>query len=282
MKTIADIPTLRYGDDNKEDIKILQALLKLLGYFKGEVYGNFLDITDTAVKLFQKEHGLEVDGIVGPKTRAALMTAKKRTTEGTEAGEYNPDLHWKPGPYHPIFKVRAPYTHIHPYDFICMHLGEKEISGSKDNGLLAHTHEHSKNLGQHDDDNDYRDEVPYCSSGLNWTADGCGCEKTDHALARSWFKYVGNEYKKGELVKKGAIVNIGTSHVTVANRDFIWNGKGEVECVGFNQGNAIKVSTYKQSAISAAHDWKEKPGTVLRPIQMQAVLGSTIPNESTR
>lgn len=191
--------------------------------------------------------------------------------------------YWKSHKYHPIAYVSYPYTHLHPYDFICeFALGQKEIPGSKDNGLLAHTHEHCKNLGSHSDTNDYHDETPYCSSGLNWTADGTGCEKTDHALARSWIKYVGKEYKKGQLVKKGAIINIGTSHVAIANRDFIWTGSGEVELLGFNQSNAVKVSMYKQSTISAAHDWKEKPGTVLRPIQIQAKHGSTVANESTR
>lgn len=192
--------------------------------------------------------------------------------------------YWKPHKYHPIASVPAPYTHLHPYDFICeFALGQKEIPGSKDNGLLAHTHEHCKNLGSHSDTNDYHDEVPYCSSGLNWTADGCGCEKTDHALASSWDNYIGKKLKKGDKVSKGDIVRIKDSnHVTLANRDFTWTGSGYFEGTGFNQGNMVKVSIYPQSRIVTVHKWQPKPGTVLRPIQKQAVLGSTSVSESTR
>lgn len=268
--------TLKEGSTG-EEVKYLQELLLKLKFFGGSPQGNFKTLTVAAVKLFQKQNGLVQDGIVGPKTWRMLSYAQTYTPP-----EVLPS-YWKPSKYHPIATVQSPYTHLHPYDFICTYaLGEKEIPGSKHNPLLAHTHEHCANLGTHSEVNDYPDETPYCSSGLNWTADGTGCFKTDNALAFSWKKYVGDSVQKDGLVRKGDIIVLGRSHVCIANKDFKWTGSGTFEGLGFNQGNMVKVSSYGQNDIVAVKKWKAKEGTVLRPIQLQAKLGSTVANESTR
>lgn len=54
------------------DVKAVQGLLAAKGFFKGSIRGNFLDITDKAVRKFQYAEGLKVDGIVGRLTFAAL------------------------------------------------------------------------------------------------------------------------------------------------------------------------------------------------------------------
>ena len=56
------------------DVKELQMDLIRLGYSCGRwgADGDFGDATEIAVKAFQREHGLEVDGIVGPLTIAKL------------------------------------------------------------------------------------------------------------------------------------------------------------------------------------------------------------------
>ncbi|HBN09371.1 MAG TPA: hypothetical protein DD435_12220 [Cyanobacteria bacterium UBA8530] len=59
-------------------VKQLQADLRTLGYFTyKEDTGTFADITHASVKKFQSEHGLDVDGVVGPKTSAAIAGALK-------------------------------------------------------------------------------------------------------------------------------------------------------------------------------------------------------------
>lgn len=68
-------PTLRKGSKG-ESVKTLQDKLNKLGYNCGEVDGDFGSNTLKAVKLFQTDKGLEVDGIVGAKTWAALDEAK--------------------------------------------------------------------------------------------------------------------------------------------------------------------------------------------------------------
>lgn len=56
-----------------DDVKELQTMLKQLKYFNGTIGGNYLDITQSAAKAFQRDNKLVVDGEYGPKTHAALM-----------------------------------------------------------------------------------------------------------------------------------------------------------------------------------------------------------------
>ncbi|HHX22521.1 MAG: peptidoglycan-binding domain-containing protein [Tepidanaerobacteraceae bacterium] len=55
-----------------EDVRELQSALESLGYDVGPIDGIFGPLTERAVKRFQKDNGLVVDGIVGQETFAAL------------------------------------------------------------------------------------------------------------------------------------------------------------------------------------------------------------------
>lgn len=55
-----------------EDVKQSQAALKKLGFFNGPATGYFGKITKRAVRKFQRSRGLPQDGVIGPKTKAAL------------------------------------------------------------------------------------------------------------------------------------------------------------------------------------------------------------------
>ena len=61
-------PMLRNGAKG-EEVERLQARLKELGFYNGEVDGQFGNGTKAAVTLFQEQHGLQADGIVGPATK---------------------------------------------------------------------------------------------------------------------------------------------------------------------------------------------------------------------
>jgi LAS superfamily LD-carboxypeptidase LdcB len=62
--------TLRLGDRG-DDVARLQWALTDVGYLC-KADGEFGPVTDQVVRAFQRDHGLTVDGIVGPRTRAAL------------------------------------------------------------------------------------------------------------------------------------------------------------------------------------------------------------------
>ena len=65
--------TLRKGDRGQDVVSMQQALISL-GYLKGASDGNFGTGTKTAVENFQKENGLDVDGIAGAKTLEKLYS----------------------------------------------------------------------------------------------------------------------------------------------------------------------------------------------------------------
>lgn len=71
------LPTLRRGSSG-EYVTLLQTKLIQLGYDLSPygADGKFGAKTETAVKAFQKDHGLTADGICGPKTWEALETGK--------------------------------------------------------------------------------------------------------------------------------------------------------------------------------------------------------------
>lgn len=60
-------PTLKSGSKGTE-VSELQATLKLLGFYGGEVDGVFGQSTATAVSQFQQAAGLPADGVAGPAT----------------------------------------------------------------------------------------------------------------------------------------------------------------------------------------------------------------------
>jgi len=59
--------------DQGEDIVSIQRQLSALGYDVGSIDGEFGDATATAIDNFQRDRGLEVDGVIGGDTYRAIM-----------------------------------------------------------------------------------------------------------------------------------------------------------------------------------------------------------------
>ncbi|MEK8130167.1 spore cortex-lytic enzyme [Paenibacillus filicis] len=68
---------IRYGASGTADTYELQGRLKYLGFYKGNVDGDFGYQTLKSLKWFQSEFGLSVDGIAGDKTKLKLWEATK-------------------------------------------------------------------------------------------------------------------------------------------------------------------------------------------------------------
>ncbi|MGN1195434.1 MAG: spore cortex-lytic enzyme [Acutalibacteraceae bacterium] len=69
-----------------EEVRQIQTKLKALGYYKGAVDGIYGTDTRNAVKAFQKNCGITVDGIAGPKTLKYLGLGSASTSQ---SGKYS-------------------------------------------------------------------------------------------------------------------------------------------------------------------------------------------------
>ncbi|HEY9350428.1 MAG TPA: peptidoglycan-binding protein [Acidothermales bacterium] len=78
--TISPFPIVQQGDRN-HPVKTLQYLLRERGH-SVDVDGIFGPATDAAVRAFQQEKNLAVDGDVGPKTWAALIVNVRSGSRG--------------------------------------------------------------------------------------------------------------------------------------------------------------------------------------------------------
>ncbi len=82
---------LRWGSRGAQ-VKEVQTKLKNWGFYKGKVDGIYGWRTATAVKTFQRKHGLKIDGVVGNATAKALgmktgtaTAARKSTSRSNES-----------------------------------------------------------------------------------------------------------------------------------------------------------------------------------------------------
>ncbi|MEG3847233.1 peptidoglycan-binding protein [Microcoleus sp. herbarium19] len=82
---------IKKGDSGPEVAK-LQKTLKEAGYFRRQPTGFYGAVTQAAVKKFQAENNLKVDGIVGPKTLSALNFKPEGAIAGSES-EAQTSLH---------------------------------------------------------------------------------------------------------------------------------------------------------------------------------------------
>lgn len=65
-------PTLT-SESTGESVRQLQGMLRLLGFYTGEIDGVYSAATQTAVSQFQSAAGIAVDGITGPSTWQKLL-----------------------------------------------------------------------------------------------------------------------------------------------------------------------------------------------------------------
>ena len=119
-------------------------------------------------------------------------------------------------------------------------LGVKERAGKKHNPRIIEYHSVTTL-------NATTDEVPWCSSFVNWVVIQAGHEPTRSAMAASWKRW-GKRLKRP---KKGCIAGFvrsdGTGHVGI----YVSGDSGKYKLLGGNQSNAVNVSTWNV----ANRDW---------------------------
>lgn len=81
-----------------DDVRELQATLNNLGFNAGRVSGVFGEQTDKAVHEFQKNVGVDPDGIVGETSIQALDNFKKRVSSGGITGVWDKAMMQAPAP----------------------------------------------------------------------------------------------------------------------------------------------------------------------------------------
>ncbi|MBR5287271.1 MAG: peptidoglycan-binding protein [Clostridia bacterium] len=87
-------------------VLFIQTALDTLGYYKGELTGHYGPKTEAAVKSFQKDNGLNNDGVVGSKTLAKLSEKYYAKIGNTAVGTYQATIYnisW-PTEYNDTFK----------------------------------------------------------------------------------------------------------------------------------------------------------------------------------
>lgn len=74
------------------EVKQLQQRLKDLGYYSGDVDGQYGTGTQTAVTAFQAQHGLKADGVAGEQTLAILYSESAKTFVPTPTPSATPAM----------------------------------------------------------------------------------------------------------------------------------------------------------------------------------------------
>ena len=71
--TPTSTPSVIRKGEHSDRVMAVQERLKELGYYAGAIDGQFGSGTEEAVRLFQRQNGLDVDGIIGTQTLTAVM-----------------------------------------------------------------------------------------------------------------------------------------------------------------------------------------------------------------
>ena len=71
-RSVSPPALIRRGDRGRDVTLLQRALRDRGGHYRGLIDGDFGPMTEAAVRSFQSDAGLDVDGVVGPATRGAL------------------------------------------------------------------------------------------------------------------------------------------------------------------------------------------------------------------
>lgn len=217
--------TLKIGVSGNDVIKLQILLNGYLGAgLKLKNDGHFGKRTEDAVISFQKKKNLVSDGIVGTKTWGALLGNTEMNIQPRSNTETVRNAPW--------------------YDIAQAEMGVKEILGANQNNHRILEYHATTTLGAK------TDEVPWCSSFVNWVMKQAGIEGTNNALAKSWLDWGTGVSTpiKGDVVvikriNKDSDEHTGSStgyHVGF----YVTSNNLVISLLGGNQGNSVKKSNF--------------------------------------
>jgi len=138
---------------------------------------------------------------------------------------------------------------IEIYQIAKLEKGVSEIPGAANNERIVGYHE-STSIGRSDD------EVPWCSSFVNWCCEAAGYVGTDSPAARSWLKWgrpVAEPYEGCIVVLKR-----GTSSWQGHVGFFVKENERSIWVLGGNQSNQVNISRYSKSKVLGYRDIEGK------------------------
>jgi len=209
---------------------------------------------------FQKSKGLKPDGIIGPKTRAALreengQAAPKKSKKKTAATQPPKE------PCHfLIFEVecggniKSTFSDDIPNNeaFLPRHMAEAKsqigLNAKTDRKQLATMFE--KKIGQRVDPVN----IPWCAAWANSVLADAGISGTDSLMARSflaWGHPVTGMPKVGDVVVLRRGRNKYAGHVGFFYSFVDMNGSKMVAVLGGNQGKEVRISYYPITKVIA-------------------------------
>lgn len=224
--------TLRLGSRGPE-VERLQGLLnrRLQPSPNLRTDGDFGARTDAAVRRFQAIKGLGIDGVVGPRTWAALEAA---ATPPTPAAI-------------PVASPDAPWMAI-----AMREIGQSEVAGGQHNSRIVEYHATTTLRAT-------RDETAWCASFVNWCLKQAGIAGTNSAAAASWLNW-----GKPVNARVGAVTvifNSGAANSSLSTSGnhvaFLAQDSGtHFVLLGGNQSDQVKISRYPKSSWQLkGHRW---------------------------
>jgi uncharacterized protein (TIGR02594 family) len=222
--------TLKTGSTGP-DVTRLQQLLnaRLSPSPHLEERGTFEEETLKAVKRFQREQGLDADGVVGSRTWEALEARPAQSAKALRSA-------------HSV--APEPGTAPRWMELALGEQGQAEVAGSgKDNPRILEYHQATALRAS-------SDETPWCSSFVNWVMRQSGHTGTQNALASSWLswgeKLAEPRYGAIAIIRsRSAAGNAATGSSTGYHVGFLVEQTDKaLRILGGNQSDSVKVSSF--------------------------------------
>lgn len=212
---------------NGEEVRRLQQFLnkRLIPSPNLKVDGDFGVRTEVAVRLYQASVGLGIDGVVGPRTWAALETGVVTNPAiNTAIPNSFPDASWM--------------------DIAKQEIGQRGIIGVQNNPHIVSYHATTTFRATND-------ETAWCSSFVNWCLKQVNITGTNSAAAASWMRWGQSTHARGGAITVIHNLQAANSSLTASGNHvgFLIQETGtHYLLLGGNQSNQVKISSFPKSS----------------------------------